>query len=364
MLQEMKANLTAQSAFSPQINPDAARWDAFVAAHPDAHTLQLAAWGTLKSQFGWKAQRVAIVNRNGAIIAGAGVLYRPLPLHLGTMAYIPAGPLFAVDASAEADAALWRAIRNAARSQRAAFVKVEPCNWYRPRPDLPKRLIDAGFQPSPQTVQPPRTVVLDISGSEEDIRKRMNESTRRKTKLGPKHEVNVRVAKRAEVSSFNQLMHVTGQRDGFGVHDPAYYEKAFELFAENSAGNCALLLASYAGQDLAGLMIFRCGENAYYLYGASSNEERNRMPTYIIQWEAIRWAKAQGAIRYDLWGAPDEDETTLEAQFQERRDGLWGVYGFKRGFGGQVVRSVGAWDKPYNRLLYTAYRWYLSRRER
>src|SRR5258708_4302133 len=145
----------------------------------------------------------------------------------------------------------------------------------------------------------------------------------------------------------------TGERDTFGIYEPDYYRRAFELFAPDQ--RCALLLASYAGRDLAGLMIFRCGANAYYLYGGSSNEERNRMPTYVLQWEAIRWAKRHGAIRYDLWGVPDVEESQLEAEFEERQsahDGLWGVYGFKRGFGGRVVRSVGAWDKPYNQLSY------------
>ena len=64
-----------------------------------------------------------------------------------------------------------------------------------------------------------------------------------------------------------------------------------------------------------------------------SNEERNRMPTYAIQWAAIQWAKSQGCTQYDLWGLPDEDAETMEAEFKNRSDGLWGVYRFKRGFG-------------------------------
>ena len=79
------------------------------------------------------------------------------------------------------------------------------------------------------------------------------------------------------------------------------------------------------------------------------------MPTYGIQWEAIQWAKARGCKYYDMWGVPDEDPETLEAQFQDRSDGLWGVYGFKRGWGGEVVRSIGAWDRVYNPIIYAAY---------
>lgn len=339
------------------VNPDPVRWDAFVSAHPDAHLLQLSGWAQLKSAFGWSGQIIAIADGTGTLVAGASILFRPLPLRLGQMAYIPAGPLFSTPS---ADAALWRAVHDAAQRRRAAFLKVEPCDWYRSRPDLPARLARAGCRPSPHTVQPPRTIVIDIAPSEDDILRRMNQSTRYKARLGPKKEVSVREGIAADLDSFTGLMAITGARDGFGVHEPAYYRMAYDLFAP--AGRCALIMASYAGRDLAGVMAFHCGENAYYLYGASSNEERNRMAPYIAQWEAIRWAKRQGAIRYDLWGVPDADESTLEADFEARRDGLWGVYGAKRGFGGQLVRSAGAWDKPYNPLLYAAYRWYVGRR--
>jgi lipid II:glycine glycyltransferase (peptidoglycan interpeptide bridge formation enzyme) len=70
----------------------------------------------------------------------------------------------------------------------------------------------------------------------------------------------------------------------------------------------------------------------------------------------MRWAKSLGCTTYDLWGVPDEDEETLEAEFTQRRDGLWGVYRFKRGFGGRLVRSVGAWDQVYAPLRYRLYR--------
>jgi peptidoglycan pentaglycine glycine transferase (the first glycine) len=110
-------------------------------------------------------------------------------------------------------------------------------------------------------------------------------------------------------------------------------------------------------------MVFRLGVRAWYFYGASSDEERNRMPTYLLQWEGMRWAAGQGCLEYDLWGIPDEEEAVLEEQFSNRSDGLWGVYRFKRGFGGEMTRSVGAWDRVYNPLLYRLYQFWSGRRE-
>jgi len=122
-----------------------------------------------------------------------------------------------------------------------------------------------------------------------------------------------------------------------------------------------LLVAEYQGEPLAALMVFARGRRAWYFYGASTGKHRNKMPTYLLQWEAIRWAKARGCTEYDLWGVPDADGETLEAQFTQRRDGLWGVYRFKRGFGG-VLRRAPVWDRVYRPLLYHAYLAYLRRK--
>lgn len=79
------------------------------------------------------------------------------------------------------------------------------------------------------------------------------------------------------------------------------------------------------------------------------------MASYGVQWAGIQWARAQGAHVYDMYGVPDADPEPLETQFEQRQDGLWGVYRFKRGWGGTVVRSIGAWDRVYNWPFYILY---------
>jgi len=145
-------------------------------------------------------------------------------------------------------------------------------------------------------------------------------------------------------------MLLTGKRDTFPIYSKEYYEAIYRLFVP--AGLARLFLASYRGEVLAGLMAFALGRRAWYLYGASSNEHRDRMPNYLLQWEAIRWAKEKGCLTYDLWGIPDEDQDALERGFLKRCDGLWGVYRFKRGFGVRLVRYLGAYDDVY---LYPRY---------
>jgi lipid II:glycine glycyltransferase (peptidoglycan interpeptide bridge formation enzyme) len=330
--------------------PEPDNWDAFVEAR-GGHLLQTSRWGRLKRLFGWQDQVVAL-SRRDEITAGALVLFRPLPLGLGTVAYIPRGPV--VDWSDEAQVeALMQTLDEAARARRAILLKLEPDSP--DSPSLRQRLLQLGFRSSPQTVQPPRTIIVDLNGTEEELLARMNQGTRRKIRLAGRKGISVRRGNASDLASFNELMRVTGQRDAFGVHSPDYYQRVFELFAPDHA---ALLMASYEGKDVAGLMVFAWGRTAIYLYGASSNEERERMPNHTLQWEAIRWAREQGCTTYDLWGIPDADQAELEAQFEGRHDGLWGVYGFKRGFGGRIVRAVGAWDRAYQPLGYKAYTLY------
>jgi lipid II:glycine glycyltransferase (peptidoglycan interpeptide bridge formation enzyme) len=121
------------------------------------------------------------------------------------------------------------------------------------------------------------------------------------------------------------------------------------------------LVAEFEQSPLAALMVFAHGRRAWYFYGASVPANREFMPTYLLQWEAMRWARAQGCTEYDLWGVPDTNEEALEAQFTGRSDGLWGVYRFKRGFGGQLRRAPDPFDRVYRPVFYRLYEWWVSR---
>lgn len=327
------------------ITPSETQWAEFIALQPRTHVLQQPAWGTLKAAYGWGVERVALADGE-KLIAGAQLLFRALPFRLGTMAYLPMGGFVAHD---DLWMPLWNAIDACAKHHRAAFLKWEP-GIYRdtPAPNFTR----LSFRSSPQTIQPPNTILIDISGSDDEILARMNQGTRRKIRQSGKNDVRYYEGTRADIPKFNAMMQTTGARNEFGVHAPDYYELAYDLFVPQSA---ALILAEHEGVPLAGIMVFAAGKTAWYLYGASSNEKRNLMAAYGVQWAAIQWAKARGCTVYDLWGIPDADESTLEAQFENRSDGLWGVYGFKRGWGGEVVRSAGAWDKVYNPLVYKLY---------
>jgi len=326
-------------------------WDNFVARSANGHLLQTSRWGAFKSQTGWETARVAVGGED-EIVAGALILFRPLPMGQ-CLAYIPKGPVGPWCEPAVAGP-LFSAVHRTARGRGAFMLKVEPEE--RDGAPAAHALKEAGFRSSPQTVQPRSTVWVDLAGSEEEIQARMKSKFRYNIRLASRKGIVVQEGTRDDLPAFGRLMEQTGQRDAFAVHSADYYQLAYDLFSEIDA--CKLLLATYQDQVLAGLMVFAYAGRAWYMYGASSNQERNRMPNHALQWAAISWARKQGCHAYDLWGIPDEvgqAPERFEQTVTDRRDGLWGVYRFKQGFGGEIVRYVGAYDYVYAPLRHQLY---------
>lgn len=283
---------------------------------------------------------------------GAQILFHRLPLGL-SFAYIPKGPLKAPKRnSAESTKPgnqFWNEVDRMCRKQRAVFLKIEPDDHF--------GVIPESFRTSPHHIQPRRTITVDLYGEEDEILARMKQKTRYNIRLATRKGVSVRSSMDIEI--FYRLMQTTGERDGFGIHNFRYYQKAYQLF--NPTGNCEMLLAEFEGEPIAALMIFRAGRRSWYLYGASAAVHREKMPAYLLQWEGMKWARDQGCVEYDLWGIPDFDHEVLEAEFDQRSNGLWGVYRFKRGFGGTIQRSSGTFDRVYQPLLYLLYLRWVSR---
>jgi len=154
----------------------------------------------------------------------------------------------------------------------------------------------------------------------------------------------------------------TAARDGFVIRDENYYRTVWKLFSgspveqlqpENrkteqpaAAPLAEPLIAEVDGEAVAAIFLFAFAGRAYYVYGMSRTAHREKMPAYLLQWEVLQWARAQGCAVYDLWGAPDV--------FDES-DSMWGVFRFKEGLGGTVVRTLGAWDFVPNPLWYALY---------
>lgn len=206
------------------------------------------------------------------------------------------------------------------------------------------KLDDNGWKFSNEQVQFRNTVILDISKDEETILAEMKQKTRYNVRLATRKGVSTRVGTEKDFESIFAIYAETAIRDGFAIREKKYYLSVWQIFYE--AGMLSPLLAEVEGEVVAALMLFHSGDKAWYIYGMSSGKHRNLMPTYLLQWEAIRVAKEKGCTRYDLWGAP--------LIFCEM-DPLWGVYRMKKGLGGEVVRTIGSYDLPMKPFQYWLY---------
>ena len=312
------------------------KWDIYLKSKPNVHILQTSAWGLFKQNYGWYPKYLLTDD------AGAQVLFRKLVFGF-TFGYIPKGPV----------GKNWEKIIPEAISlcqkENAFVLYIEPDMWEDDNES--SSLMSQGFNHSPISIQPRRTMVLSLTGREEEWLNKMKQKTRYNIRLARKKDVVIERSN--DIGLFNDLIKVTGVRDKFGVHTAEYYKNVFDLFSKEQ--DCVLLIAKYKEMPLAGIMVFARGKRAWYFYGASNNLERNRMPTYLLQWEAMRWAASRGCLEYDLWGIPDEEKNILEKGFMSRSDGLWGVYRFKRGFGGEIKKTAGVYQKVINKSLYKIY---------
>ena len=322
----------------------AQHWDTQLLEH-HGHLLQSWAWGEFKRGQGWEPERVVV---NGAAGVGmAQILFR----HRGpaSIGYIPRGPVLAGDR-----AAVWPELRasidRVARRHRAISVIIEG--------DCVETMgiasRDGRLHRAESTVQPLRTVKVPLL-DDEALLKQMHQKTRYNVRLAGRRGVTIESVAPASryISGFYELLRETATRNDFQIHPMCYYEGVLDAFGEDAA----LFEAVTAEGDLAAaLIVARFGAEAIYLYGASSTEHRSNGAGLAIQFEAMKWARERGSTTYDLWGIPQEDPdstTTADHTHIAGTSGKdWrGLYRFKTGFGGEIVKYPEAVERQYVPVL-------------
>ena len=152
--------------------------------------------------------------------------------------------------------------------------------------------------------------------------------------------MTVHVCGQEMIGAFSDLMLTTGVRDGFVTRKPEY----FSAMLQNLGEHCRLYMAfSPEGTPIAGTLAIAYGDKVWYLYGASSNEHRNLMPNYLLQWRMIQWAIERGCRVYDFRGVSGD---------VSEDNPLYGLFRFKQGFGGDFTEFVGEMDLVLNPVIY------------
>lgn len=305
----------------------------FVASHPKGDVLQTTYWGDLKATTGWEYFPLVILKDN-QIRASALILSRKLPYPGARLFYSPRGPLYSDTNSLEA---LLQAGKRLATEKGAIFWKMDPpipCgeeDWSRV---ANKYLTKVETGPDFDSVQPKFVMALDIRPSLDDLLQAMKSKTRYNIRYSKRKRVKVvRSQNKEDLELFYPLLLETAKRDKFTVRSFDYFGNLWDCLVANRLAQ--LFLAFHEGQLLAGTIAFKLGKRVWYIYGASSNHKRNLQPTYGIQWEMIRWAKASGCHIYDFRGVSGDLDPD---------NPLYGLYRFKEGFGAKLLEYTGEYD--------------------
>jgi len=349
---------------------DAITWSTILHQLPASHILQTWEWGEFKAQYGWQPVHQIWRTSQNELFGAALLLKRTLFRRLGSqpaVLYAPKGPLLDWgDASLREQVLI--SLSQIARKQGAIFIKIDPD--VRLGSGVPGELSDvpdplgeqvvnqlqsSGWRFSQDQIQFKNTMLINLKRTEEELLGSMKQKTRYNIRLADKRGVEIRTGTIQDLPELYSMYAETSLRDGFVIRSADYYLHLWSSFMQ--ANLAQPLIADVGGRSVAGLILFYFGRHAWYLYGMSRELEREKMPNYLLQWEALRRAQALGCEIYDLWGAPDV--------FSEY-DPMWGVYRFKDGLGGQVIRHIGAWDLPVRPNLYMLYTrvlpWVLERK--
>ena len=346
---------------------DALAWNDVVLAQPRHHLLQSWGWGELKGRWGWTPLRIAV--HGGGCVAAAQVLFRRM---LGlSVAYVPRGPLWSGDAAL--DAMLLRALRRVAHRRRAAFLRLEP-NILATDPEanaMHSWLQLQGFRPA-APLQPRTSIHLPLRALPAALFAAASKGHRADVRRAEREGVTVVDDVPGDFEAFYRIMQTTAHRGQFGIHAAGYYRDAWAAFNDPQArqndavGDARLFVAHKAGEAVAAFLVFAWGREAHYMYSGSTEAGLKSGANHLLQWHAIQWAQRHGCERYDFWGVPDlmtdldaappEERAALEAQAKAHP--LYGVYRFKKGWGGAVVRYLPAYDDVY---LPPAYWWWQRR---
>jgi peptidoglycan pentaglycine glycine transferase (the first glycine) len=334
---------------------DHAAWNRFVGANAFGDALQAWEWGLVKSRGGdWRPLRLAVFDDTGAIRAGLAILARTLPV-FGTIYYAPRGPILDDWSDQTLLADLIVAVKARALADGAILLKIDPAM---PVGNAAAQsvLSSLGFiRPPGQDAQgfggtqPKAVMILEIAGKTEDeLLMAFKPQCRRNVRIAEKKGVAlVEPVTREHLKPFYEILTVTAKRDGFTVRPLSYFEKLWDDMIQAGLGR--LFLTEFEGQYLSGALCLMIGDKCVYLYGASSNEHRNIMPNYAMQWAMIRWALASGCRTYDFRGvAPIRpgEESSPEAEH------LQGLNRFKEGFGAEFVEYIGEFDLPLDNARY------------
>lgn len=332
-------------------------WDKLVSHNLDnGHIYQSKEWGDFKAKFGWEPIRLIFEDKIAVQLLKKSVF------GFGNIYYCPKGPNLFKNYKKNTDLfkKFTKQIKDFVKKNdpMAILIKIEPELL-----DSELNLNKFGYKKAKADLQFKATIFVDLKKDEDEIIASFKQKTRYNINLARRKGVIVRKLKMnaKNINLMYGLMSETQKRAGFFLRRKSYFANYWQMLDKMNMGQ--MFVAKYNNQVLAAVYATIFFKKAYYKDGGSFSLYRNLMAPYLLQWEAIRWARSHGANSYDLVAVPPK------SQIENKDHPQSGLYQFKRGFNEDVTEFVGCWDlilKPkskwhkiepyYNKLYAKIYR--------
>ena len=251
--------------------------------------------------------------------------------------------------------------------------------------------------------------VIDLKGSIDDIMKDMESKTRQMIRKNEKNGVVTRIGTKEDIHLFTDIMEKTGERRGFVDRGEKFYTDMYECFEKDNMislvfaeldidlarenmnkdkeeianarkereinrknGTCnekkaaikekeeEAMLEKIAKKEAEldklekehgkrvtiGAILYIIYENEVAsLFGGCYDEFRDYQPFYTIHYEMIKYGIENGYSKYNFYAIINK---------LDKNDDQYGIYEFKRGFGGHVMELLGEFILPVDKMLYNA----------
>ena len=321
-------------------------YEKFLQTHERCNFQQSTRWAKVKSN--WKNEIVLAEDNKGNIIGSLSILIRKIPI-FGNIMYSSRGPVCDIH-DEKVLKQLTEGAKELAKKYNAIVLKIEPDIESKDE-EFRKIVEKIGYKIKDdaknfrEEIQPRYVFRLDIKGKTEDeVFANFHSKTRYNIRLATKKGVTIKEGTREDLKDFHRIMVETGARDGFIIRSLEYFEKMYDELAPD---HMKLLMAYYEDKPISGVIPIMYGNKTWYLYGASSNEHRNLMPNYLLQWEMIKIAIARKSDIYDLRGV---------SGVVDENHPQYGLYRFKKGFGAEFTEFLGEIYIPFKPLKYNLYK--------
>lgn len=315
----------------------------FLETHERCNFQQSIEWAKVK--ISWKHEVILAEDNSGKIVGSLMVWIRKIPV-FGNIMYSARGPVCDIH-NMEILKQLSEGIQQLAQKYNAIVMRMEP-DIVSSDETFRNIMLDLGYQIKDdaknfrEEIQPRYVFRLDTKDKTEDeLFKNLHSKTRYNVRLATKKGVVIKEGSREDLKVFHKIMVTTGIRDGFITRPLSYFERMYDCLGKK---HMKLLMAYYNDEPISGVIVIIYGNKTWYLYGASSNEHRNLMPNYLLQWEMVKIALANKSDIYDLRGVPGIADNSN------------GLYRFKKGFGAEYTEFIGEVYMEFKPFRYRLYK--------